>query len=202
MSNAIKDLLARVIAIVLPDRDQFTSTLSRGKRKWKRPAPTSDQPSSIEHICEDRDLQDGEPPSGERTNPAGRLHDENESEGCILHRTCSPGTLRIPSLLLPGDLLRISMSSIRPFFGLSSGPRAFTKIFRPVVSLIRSMEIRIVIYPDDILLLHEDKDDLPKIFQHVIELLQNLGLTVWPAKCSAFSTQQLVFLGGFSILSG
>ena len=63
-------------------------------------------------------------------------------------------------------------------FGLSQAPRAFTKLLKPVATLLRSMGIRIVIYLDDILLLHQDQEELGKIFDKVLELLQNLGFTI------------------------
>ena len=80
-------------------------------------------------------------------------------------------------------------------FGLSSAPRAFTKLLKPVATLLRSVGIRIVIYLDDILLLHQDQEELGKIFDKVLELLQNLGLTIKQEKCSSAPTQSLVFLG-------
>jgi hypothetical protein len=81
-------------------------------------------------------------------------------------------------------------------FGLSSAPRAFTKILKPVVVLIRSLGIRIVIYLDDILLIHQNKNDLIQIFHQVVNLLLNLGFTIKREKCSLHPTQPLVFLGG------
>ena len=80
-------------------------------------------------------------------------------------------------------------------FGLTSAPRAFTKILKPVAALLRSLGIRVVFYLDNILILHLDKDRLLIIFHQVMELLQNLGFTVKREKCSAFPTQQLIFLG-------
>ena len=63
-------------------------------------------------------------------------------------------------------------------FGLSSAPRAFTKLLKPVVVLIRLLGIHVVIYLDDILLLHPNKDALVNIFHQVCSLLQNLGFTI------------------------
>ena len=80
--------------------------------------------------------------------------------------------------------------------GLSSAPRVFTKLLKPVATLLRSMGIRIVIYLDDILLLHQDQEELGKIFNKVLDLLQNLGFTIKREKCSSAPTQSLVFLGG------
>ena len=81
-------------------------------------------------------------------------------------------------------------------FGLSSAPRAFTKLLKPVATLIRSMGIRVVIYLDDILILDQDQVELQKIFKGVLELLRNLGFTIKMEKCSPVPTQSLVFLGG------
>jgi hypothetical protein len=67
---------------------------------------------------------------------------------------------------------------------------------KPVVVSIRSLGIRIVIYLDDILLLHQNKNDLVQIFYQVVNLFQNLGFTIKREKCSLHPTQQLVFLGG------
>ena len=58
------------------------------------------------------------------------------------------------------------------------------------------MGIRVVIYLDDILLLHQDKEELRNLFNKVLELLQNLGFTINREKCSSAPTQSLVFLGG------
>jgi hypothetical protein len=80
-------------------------------------------------------------------------------------------------------------------FGLSSAPRAFTKILKPVAALLRSLGVRVVFYLDDILLLRQNKDELWKIFHQVVDLLQNLGFTVKREKCSPLPTQQLIFLG-------
>ena len=81
-------------------------------------------------------------------------------------------------------------------FGLSSAPRAFTKLLKPVATLLRSMGIRVVIYLDGILLLHQDREELLKIFDKVLELLQNLGFTIKLEKCSSAPTQSLIFLRG------
>ena len=58
------------------------------------------------------------------------------------------------------------------------------------------MGIRIIVYLDDILLLHQDQEELGKIFDKVLELLQNLGFTIKREKYSSAPTQSLVFLGG------
>ena len=43
-------------------------------------------------------------------------------------------------------------------FGLTSAPRVFSKVMKPVVGTLRHMGIRLIIYLDDILILHQVKE--------------------------------------------
>ena len=63
-------------------------------------------------------------------------------------------------------------------FGLSTAPRVFTKLLRPVVGFLRHIGCSLIIYLDDILFLHQDKDQLSKISQLVCQLFQCLGLSI------------------------
>ena len=80
-------------------------------------------------------------------------------------------------------------------FGLSLAPRVFTRILRPIVAKLRSEGIRTVIYLDDLLLIHHQKDTLSEIFLYVRRLLSSLGFIVKLEKCSPEPTRRLVFLG-------
>ena len=80
-------------------------------------------------------------------------------------------------------------------FGLSSAPRAFTKTLKSVLTVLRSMGIRVVIYTDDMLLLHQQCKVLQKIFAQVVDLLETLGFLVKKEKCSSIPCQRLIFLG-------
>ena len=80
-------------------------------------------------------------------------------------------------------------------FGLTSAPRAFTRLMTPVIAHIRSLGIRVVIYLDDILLLHQDAKVLHSIFKKVVNLLEALGFIINLEKCSQGPSQQLIFLG-------
>ena len=80
-------------------------------------------------------------------------------------------------------------------FGLSSAPRAFTKLVKPVIAILRISGIRVVIYLDDLLLFHQDPVELQKIFQIVITLFTDLGFVIKLEKCSPSPTQAIVFLG-------
>ena len=80
-------------------------------------------------------------------------------------------------------------------FGLSLAPRVFTRILRPVVAHLCSKGVRVVIYLDDLLLMHHQRDTLLEIFQDVLHLLSSLGFLVKLEKCSPVPTRRLVFLG-------
>jgi len=79
--------------------------------------------------------------------------------------------------------------------GLSSAPRAFTKILTPVLVVLLSMGIRVVIYIDDMLLLHQQSKVLQKIFAQVVNLLERLCFLVKREKCSPIPSQHPIFLG-------
>ena len=80
-------------------------------------------------------------------------------------------------------------------FGLASAPREFPKLLKPIVAVIRSKGIRIVIFLDDLLIMHQDKVQCQKIFSQVTNLLSNLGFLIKQEKCSSCPTQQITFLG-------
>jgi len=63
-------------------------------------------------------------------------------------------------------------------FGLSSAPRTFTKVMKPLVVYLRSLGIRLVIYMDDILILAQPKEELCKWRSVVLDLLENLGFLI------------------------
>jgi ribonuclease HI len=67
-------------------------------------------------------------------------------------------------------------------FGLSSAPRTFTKVMRPVVRHLREKGLRVFIYLDDICILHQDQEVLEQQLDMVSELLQQLGFVMHPKK--------------------
>ena len=80
-------------------------------------------------------------------------------------------------------------------FGLSLAPRVFTRIPQPIVAKLRSEGIQTVIYLDNLLLIHHQKDTLSEIFLYVRRLLSSLGFIVKLEKCSPKPSRRLVFLG-------
>ena len=85
-------------------------------------------------------------------------------------------------------------------FGLFAVPRVFTKLLKPVVGFLRQVGCRLIIYPDDPLILHQDKNRLQHMVQLISQLFESLGLMVNHTKSILLPAQNLEFLG-FSINS-
>ena len=80
-------------------------------------------------------------------------------------------------------------------FGLSSAPRTFTKLLKPVMSLIRQQGVRSIVFLDDILLMAGSKERLLRQVQEIVQLLQLLGFVVNFEKSQLNPTQRIQYLG-------
>lgn len=86
-------------------------------------------------------------------------------------------------------------------FGLSTAPRTFTKVLKPVIAMLRQRGSRVIIYLNDLLLLHPGPKELEKLFLEVRQLLTSLGFLIKKGKCSTAPVQSLVFLGAIMTLA-
>jgi hypothetical protein len=68
-------------------------------------------------------------------------------------------------------------------FGLSISPRCFTKLWRPVIALLRSWGIRCLVYIDDWYCLGKDARECAQHSAILMTVLQSLGAILKPAKC-------------------
>ena len=94
--------------------------------------------------------------------------------------------------------LRVSLSPLWPqqHPTLSSTPRTFTKLLRPVMSLIRQQGVRTIVFLDDMLLMRGSKERLLKQVQEIVQLLQLLGSFVINFEKSQLNpTQKIQYLG-------
>ena len=106
------------------------------------------------------------------------------------------------SVLIHNDLRKYFrfqwINSIKEFgclpFGYGPAPRRFTKLFRPVLALLRKMGIRLLIYIDDIIL-NQSRTALLQDRHTVIFLLQCLGFVINWTKSQLEPTQSLEYLG-------
>ena len=80
-------------------------------------------------------------------------------------------------------------------FGLASAPRVFTKIIKPVVGLLHQLGIRIVIHPDDMLIMAQTREMAKCHATTTINLLESLRFTVNYQKSVLIPSTTVEFLG-------
>ena len=80
-------------------------------------------------------------------------------------------------------------------FDLNSAPRIFTKLFKPILKLLRSQGMLLIIYLDDILLIAPTADLCLAQGKFLMKLLQDLGFFVNMNKSVLTPTQKIFFLG-------
>ena len=80
-------------------------------------------------------------------------------------------------------------------FSLSSAPRVFTKLLKPVMTYLRSKGARSVIYIDDILLMAQTEESARVHTAITLDLLEALGFLVNYPKFQLNPAQSIEFLG-------
>jgi hypothetical protein len=81
-------------------------------------------------------------------------------------------------------------------FGLSDEPRVFSLIMRKVERAIREIRgVRVVIYLNNIIVLHQNEKDLERIGKEIADYLQYLGWTVNLKKSHLTTSKQFTYLG-------
>ncbi len=80
-------------------------------------------------------------------------------------------------------------------FGLSSAPRVFTKILKPLIARLRALGIRLIIYLDDILIMGSSREETIDHVRITINLLQSVGFLISWEKSVLFPSQTIEYLG-------
>jgi len=79
--------------------------------------------------------------------------------------------------------------------GLSSGPRLFTKLLKPPLSILRSKGHIVMAYIDDLLCVNSSTDMVKATLTETCKLFQELGFIVHPVKSQFEPSQIITFLG-------
>ena len=80
-------------------------------------------------------------------------------------------------------------------FGLGPAPRIFTKLLKVPIALLRRVNIRIIIYLDDMLLMGRTLPEILMARDTLIFLLQHLGFAINLKKSVQHPVKQIEFLG-------
>ena len=80
-------------------------------------------------------------------------------------------------------------------FGLGPGPRIFTKLMKVPITILRRLNIRLIIYLDDMLILARTVEEALSHLHTVIYLLENLGFVINKKKSAMTPSTIMEFLG-------
>ena len=86
--------------------------------------------------------------------------------------------------------------------GYCHGPRRFTKLLKPPLSILREEGVIIAPYFDDFLNMHRNEDTCFQNTGKIVDLFQTLGFVVHPSPKSSLSPSQTIEFLGFIINSG
>lgn len=79
--------------------------------------------------------------------------------------------------------------------GLSSSPRVFTKLTKPVLASLREQGLANVLYIDDCFLQSDSYSDCLFNIKQTVDLLDSLGFTIHPTKSVLEPVKEIEFLG-------
>ena len=63
-------------------------------------------------------------------------------------------------------------------FGLGPGPRIFTKLMKVPMTILRRLNMRLIIYLDDMLIMAKTPEEAKSHLNTIIYLLENLGFVI------------------------
>ncbi|EAL73789.1 hypothetical protein DDB_G0267304 [Dictyostelium discoideum AX4] len=80
-------------------------------------------------------------------------------------------------------------------FGLSTAPRIFTMLLRPVLRMLRDINVSVIAYLDDLLIVGSTKEECLSNLKKTMDLLVKLGFKLNLEKSVLELTQSITFLG-------
>lgn len=80
-------------------------------------------------------------------------------------------------------------------FGLSTAPYVFTKLTKPLVSLLREEGIKLIIFLDDVLIMSQSETEANSSCIRALDLFRDAGFTINTDRSIVKPTQRIEFLG-------
>ena len=174
----------------VPQTRPFTTVYFLLKERGHLPA--RDRVEFIKPFCSPRSFSDRGAPLFKDPSKERGLHDKYRSRRHIFFRSNSQILSKVSSF----HLRHKHYTFLGLPFVLSSAPRIFTKLLKPVAAFLRKQGYRIVIYLDDVLLLlASSKEEALRLTQMSLSLLQSLGFLINWTKSTLSPVQSITDLG-------
>ena len=171
-----------------PDSYVCVADISGGEEGWGSEA--SDQSEGPQSVCEARALQDGGPLSSPDLLQPGDWMTKIDLKDAYLKVPIHSSQQTLLTFLWEEKYFKFTCL----LFSLTSAPRVFMKL-KPVVGFLRQVGFCLVMYLDDLLIVHRDKLQLQQMIPLTCQLFECLGLIVNRKKSVLQPTQRLEFLG-------
>ena len=174
----------------IPSSVSFVSQIFLVEKKGGGGTTTSDQSKGPESICLTGTFQNGGFTFTTRPTPTRGLDGEYEPKGCL---PPNPHPFNHQHLLQFIWEEKHYKFQCLPF-GLTSAPRIFTKLLKPVVGFLRQIGLCLNVYLHDMLIMHVNKDQLEAMAPLVCNFFEALGLMVNTKKSILNPSQLIEFL--------
>ena len=157
-----------------------------------REEKASNKSPTFKKIRSESKIQDGEHFTSERHFETKQFSHQNRLKRCFLqHLPIAKTSRKYLQFIYHNKLYQFCVLP----FGISTAPRVFSKILKPVIALLRTRGISLIIYLDDLLIAAGTYIDCLNHTKQVISLLESLGFRTNYEKSMIIPTQKLEFLG-------
>ena len=170
-------------------RQLYISDLPGGKEGGRIDAGY--KPEEPQQLCKNGALQDGRPPYITGFNPARGLDDQAGLEGCLPSSSNSQSRPTPPPIQMGTEDIPVCVSTIWADFS----PTDLHKNNETCGRELRQMGIRLIIYLDDIMIMHHSGEEMVQITPLACQVFEALGLMVNMVKSQLTPQQELEFLG-------
>ena len=153
---------------------EFLSNLFLGDKSFRWRKEASDKPEKSKFVYTIPAIENRGPPSNKRSLAGTGLHAQDCSSRCTFYNTNKSKVQEIPQVQMGEKPVRVFC----PCFGLGPAPLIFTILMKIPISLMRRINIRLIIYLGEILIMARPVQELIFHRDTVVYLLQNLGFVL------------------------
>ena len=170
-------------------KGNYQQSFSDREKRWgKSTSNKLEAPKSVHTLTA---LEDGGFAPSSKHSKERRLHVQTEYEGSILFSSIKSCIQKLVQILQSGKLYNFLCLC----FGVSPARRIFEKLLKIPVSVLLRLNILIIIYLDDMLLIGHAIEEMLMVRDTVIFLFQQLGFVLNFKKSVLTPTQRIDFLG-------